>query len=159
LSNGASIVVYKTRRRLLLTLPGGSVLEYSVDLGRRWAIDKAREGDEATPVGDFYVCAKNPRSKYHLSLCISYPNEEDAERGLAAGLIGEEEHRQIVEAVRNGRMPPQKTRLGGEIYIHGRAPEQPAVRDWTRGCIALDNHDMGRVYEAAAIGTPVRIVD
>jgi hypothetical protein len=113
------IVVAKQARQL--SLWSGSALErtYAIVLGRNSSTDKSVEGDHATPLGEFYICAKNPRSKFFLSLCISYPNAEDAERGLAASLIGADEHRQILDAIRARRMPPQHTRLGGEIYIHG----------------------------------------
>jgi murein L,D-transpeptidase YafK len=113
------IVVAKQARQL--SVWSGSALErtYAIVLGRNSSADKSVEGDQATPLGEFYICAKNPRSKYFLSLCISYPNAEDAERGLAAGLIGTDEHGQILDAIRARRMPPQHTRLGGEIYIHG----------------------------------------
>jgi murein L,D-transpeptidase YafK len=148
---------------------------YAIVLGRNSAADKSVEGDQATPLGEFYICAKNPRSKYFLSLCISYPNTEDAERGLAAGLIGADEHRQILDAIRARRMPPQHTRLGGEIYIHGHgghsaghggynasrgdhgAPNNFSPKDWTRGCIALSNDDMQDLYDRVAIGTAVSI--
>jgi murein L,D-transpeptidase YafK len=144
-----------------LTLHSGDILEgiYPVALGRNWAADKAIEGDEATPVGEFYICAKNPRSKFFLSLCISYPNAEDAERGLAAKLISPEEHAQILEAMRHKTLPPQRTRLGGEIYIHGQPnePRAAGARDWTRGCIALQNSVMQELYERIELGTPVRI--
>jgi hypothetical protein len=80
---------------------------------------------------------------------------------LAAGLIGPTEYRQILDALHAGKMPPQHTRLGGEIYIHGRGPEEigaaPPERDWTRGCIALDNSDMQELYDLVDIGTAVRI--
>ena len=114
--------IFVAKRARQLSLLSGSRLErsYAIALGRNSAVDKSVEGDQATPLGEFYICAKNPRSRYFLSLCISYPNAEDAERGLAAGLIGAEEHRQILDAIRAKRMPPQRTRLGGEIYIHGR---------------------------------------
>ena len=157
------ILVAKRARTLDLILDGRLEHRYSIVLGRNAAADKSVEGDHATPLGEFYICAKNPRSKFFLSLCISYPNAEDAERGLAAGLIGAEEHRQILDAIRAGRMPPQHTRLGGEIYIHGHgAAEQaadaaPAARDWTRGCIALRNADMRDLYDRVDIGTAVRI--
>src|ERR1019366_4454579 len=84
-----------------------------------------------------------------------------ADRNYAAALITAVEHAQIIEAIRLGKMPPQHTKLGGEICIHGRAADHsaPAEKDWTRGCIALDNTDMQEVYEAAAIGTPVIIVE
>jgi murein L,D-transpeptidase YafK len=112
-------------------------------------------------VGEFYICSKNPRSKFFLSMCLSYPNAEDAERGLAAGLISPEEHGDILAALREKRLPPQHTRLGGEIYIHGQDPAaRPAApKDWTRGCIALDNGAMQQLYERIALGTPVLIRD
>ena len=155
------LVIEKAAHRLHLYV--GTCLErsYSVALGRNWVADKAVEGDEATPVGEFYICSKNPRSKFFLSMCLSYPNAEDAERGLAAGLISPEEHGDILAALREKRLPPQHTRLGGEIYIHGQDPTaRPAApKDWTRGCIALDNGAMQHLYERIALGTPVLIRD
>jgi len=133
---------------------------YPVLLGRNLASDKVIEGDEATPLGEFYICAKNPRSKYFLSMCISYPNAEDAERGLAANLITLEEHAQILAAIRLRITPPQRTGLGGEVYIHGHDPARGVLSPGhgTRGCIALDNVAMQELYERTLIGTPVVIV-
>ncbi|MGO9425823.1 MAG: L,D-transpeptidase family protein, partial [Steroidobacteraceae bacterium] len=129
----ARITVHKGSRTLLLHV--GERLERTcqVALGRNWAADKAVEGDEATPLGEFYICAKNPRSKFFLSLCISYPNAEDAQRGLAAGLISAQQHASILAAIRAHGIPPQRTRLGGEIYIHGQDAARPHGRskDWT----------------------------
>ena len=94
------LVIEKAARTLHLYV--GTCLDrsYPVALGRNWAADKAVEGDEATPIGEFYICSKNPRSKFFLSMCLSYPNAEDAERGLAAGLISPEEHGNIRAALR-----------------------------------------------------------
>jgi murein L,D-transpeptidase YafK len=150
------IVIDKTARRLSATFDDGTEHHFAVTLGPN-ASDKTVEGDLATPEGEFYVCAKNPRSRHFLSLCLSYPNEAHADRGLAAGLITAEEHRQIRGALAAGRMPPQQTRLGGEIYIHGHAPERPPPSS-TRGCIGLDNDPMREIYAVAVIGTPVTIV-
>ena len=144
----------------MATTHGSKVEPEECDPSGSGRADKSIEGDHATPLGDFYICAKNPRSKYFLSLCISYPNAEDAQRGLAAGLISSLEHAQILEAVRARKLPPQHTRLGGEIYIHGRGgdePGAPSERDWTRGCIALDDSDMQDLYDRVAIGTAVSI--
>jgi murein L,D-transpeptidase YafK len=155
------ILVAKRARTLDLILDGRLERSYCIALGRNAEADKSVEGDHATPLGEFYVCAKNPRSKFSLSLCISYPNAEDAQRGLAAGLIGEQEYRQILNALQAGKMPPQHTRLGGEIYIHGRGVNRtegvPAHKDWTRGCIALENSDMQDLYDRIDIGASVRI--
>jgi murein L,D-transpeptidase YafK len=149
------IVVAKQARRL--DLLSGSRLErsYAIALGRNSALDKSVEGDEATPLGEFYICAKNPRSRHFLSVCLSYPNAEDAQRGLAAGLISAGEHEQILAAIRARRMPPQHTRLGGEIYIHGRGVHDDP--HGTRGCIALNNGDMQDLYDRVEIGTSVTI--
>jgi L,D-peptidoglycan transpeptidase YkuD (ErfK/YbiS/YcfS/YnhG family) len=89
-------------------------------------------------------------------LCISYPNAEDAARGLTAGLISTAEHAQILDAMNARRMPPQNTRLGGEIYIHGHSDS--GEPQGTRGCIALNNADMQDLYDRVAIGTSVAIV-
>jgi murein L,D-transpeptidase YafK len=153
------IVVAKQARTLTLLSEDRIERNYPIALGRNSAADKAVEGDHATPLGEFYICAKNPRSKYFLSLCISYPNAEDAERGLAAGLIAAEEYAEILEAIRARRMPPQHTRLGGEIYIHGRGAAKRGIGevDGTRGCIALDDADMQHLYGRVALGTPVSI--
>ncbi|HTV95281.1 MAG TPA: L,D-transpeptidase [Steroidobacteraceae bacterium] len=155
------IVIEKSARILRACADQEADRSYGVALGRNWAADKAVEGDEATPLGEFYVCSKNPRSKFFLSLCLSYPNAEDAERGLAAGLISREEYAQILSAWQLKRMPPQHTRLGGQIYIHGEDPARRdgAARDWTFGCIALQNSAMQDLYQRTALGTPVIIKD
>ena len=154
------INVAKRSRQLSLLSGPELVRTYPIALGRNSEADKSVEGDEATPLGEFYICAKNPRSRYFLSLCISYPNAEDAERGLAAGLISAGEHAQILDAVNARRMPPQKTRLGGEIYIHGHGHGDGGGDEprGTRGCIALNDADMQDLYDRVSIGTPVIIV-
>ena len=154
------ITVAKRSRQLSLLSGPELVRTYPIALGRNSEADKSLEGDEATPLGEFYICAKNPRSRYFLSLCISYPNAEDAERGLAAALISVGEHAQILDAVNARRMPPQKTRLGGEIYIHGHGHSHGNGGEprGTRGCIALNDADMQDLYDRVSIGTPVIIV-
>ena len=154
------INVAKRSRQLSLLSGPELVRTYPIALGRNSEADKSVEGDEATPLGEFYICAKNPRSRYFLSLCISYPNAEDAERGLAAGLISAGEHAQILDAVNARRMPPQRTRLGGEIYIHGHGHSHGNGGEprGTRGCIALNDADMQDLYDRVSIGTPVIIV-
>ena len=127
--------------------------EYAAEMGRN-PRDKLREGDEATPLGEFFVCAKNPRSQFHRSLCLSYPNVWHAERGLRDGLIEQGEFHAILQALEAGRMPSQKTRLGGEIYLHGRS--RPGVNG-TRGCVAVDDAVIEVLFAALPLGTKVII--
>ncbi|MGH9956180.1 MAG: L,D-transpeptidase family protein, partial [Pyrinomonadaceae bacterium] len=86
------IVVLKSKRQLELYSEGAIVRTYPIGLGLNPVDDKKREGDRCTPEGDFYVFVKNPKSAYFLSLGISYPNIEDAERGLRDGLITRTQH-------------------------------------------------------------------
>ena len=148
------IVIYKSKRKLELYSDQRLVRTYRVGLGFSPVADKRIEGDGATPEGEFYVFVKNVKSAYYLSLGISYPNAEDASRGLKDNLIGKAEHDAIISALQKNQMPPQTTELGGLIYIHGDG----SARDWTRGCVALDNADMKELYDAVEVGTPVTII-
>ena len=147
-----SIEIAKQARVLELRSRSGLVCRHAVELGKNAHTDKAVEGDGATPLGEFYICAKNPRSRFYLSLCLSYPNAEHAQRGLSEGLIDAQEYEQILAAIHNKTLPPQHTRLGGEIYIHGHRHQGA-----TRGCIALDNEAMRDLYDRIGLGTPVII--
>ena len=50
-------------------------------------------------------------------------------------------------------MPPQKTALGGEVYIHGNGSQS----DWTWGCVALDDKDIRELFDAVTVNTKVMI--
>ncbi len=148
------ILVRKAERTLTLVRDGLPDARYAIVLGHSSVGSKEVEGDGRTPEGEFYVAAKNPKSKYHLSVCLSYPDVAAAERGLRDGLITTAEHNDIIEAIKNQRLPPQDTSLGGAIYIHGGG----IAGDWTEGCIAVENEDMTEIYEAVEIGTPVTVL-
>ncbi len=147
------IVVLKSKRQLKLYSEGSLVRVYKVGLGLNPVDDKKRQGDRATPEGDFYIFTKNSKSAYYLSLGISYPNVEDAKRGLRDGLISRAQHDEIVRAIKRKTAPPQNTELGGDIYIHGNG----AGSDWTWGCVALENENIRELYDAVSVGTPVTI--
>lgn len=147
------IEVFKSARQLRYYDASGAVRERAVALGSNPGPPKEREGDGATPEGEYFVCAKNPQSKYFLSLGLSYPGPRDAERGRAAGIISEAERAEIGRAHAESRPPPWKTALGGEIFIHGGG----TGTDWTQGCVALDNADMAELYALIEVGTPVII--
>jgi len=145
------IVINKDRRLLYLYSDSKLVCSYKIALGSQPVGDKLTEGDDRTPEGRYYICAKNPNSRYYLSLAISYPNIRDAERGLHNGLIAREQYEAIVQAIKVGATPPWDTPLGGEVFIHGHG----SGSDWTKGCIALDDKDIRQLYDAVDVGTPV----
>ena len=68
---------------------------------------KLREGDRQIPEGIYRIEGLNPNSRYHLSMKIDYPNEFDRKMAVIDG----------------------RTRLGGNIFIHGKSA--------SIGCIAI----------------------
>jgi murein L,D-transpeptidase YafK len=147
------LVVRKKERLLQIFEDAELIKTYKVALGRAPQGDKEIEGDGKTPEGEFYVFTKNDRSKFYLSLGLSYPNREAATRGLKENLISPEEHEEILKAIAEKRMPPQKTALGGEIYIHGGG----AANDWTEGCVALPDEEIKELFAAIPVGALVTI--
>lgn len=149
------IRIYKRRRLLEAARDGQCVLRCAVRLGFG-AQDghKQREGDGRTPEGEYFVCTRNARSKFYLSLGISYPNAKDAREALSRGQIDPETAARIERAQAERRRPDWDTPLGGFIMIHG---QDPAGRegDWTCGCVALENGDMARLFAMAQLGDRV----
>ena len=147
------LVVKKKERKLEVFEGGELVKTYKIGLGFAPEGDKEKEGDGKTPEGEFYIFTKNENSKFYLSLGVSYPSVDDAKRGLEQNLISRSEHDAIVEAIKNKQTPPQNTKLGGEIYIHGSG----SATDWTLGCVALSNNDMKELFDAIPVKTSVKI--
>src|SRR5262249_36684006 len=133
---------------------------YSIALGNTPTGAKGKQGDGATPEGEYYITHKNPKSNFYLSLGISYPNINDADAGLKNGLITETQHETIVTAIKHKEKPPQNTRLGGDIFIHGGGTGKlfGLIKDWTLGCVALENEDIKELFETVPQKRPVKIV-
>lgn len=147
------IVVRKRRRELTLYVNNKPARVYPVGLGFTPVGDKARQGDGCTPEGSFYVCVRNDKSHFYLSLGLSYPNKEHAARGLRDGLITRPQYDTILSALQHTERPLWDTELGGEIFIHGNGSQT----DWTAGCVALDDENMKELFAIIPTGTPVLI--
>ncbi len=183
---GVRVLVIKDQRRLELWAGERMVKAYRIQLSQRAKGDKVKRRDLRTPEGDYAVCMRRP-GKYHRGLWLNYPNLKDAERGLKARLISAAEADAIRTALDKGECPPQTTKLGGDILLHGQQgsttsyvakrqkkgkiplkagllpgdPDPAKIRsffDWTAGCVALFNPDVRELYEMLPDGTPVKIV-
>ena len=146
-------VVTKHNRTLTLSDGNKTLLSFAVVTGQNSA-DKIREGDLATPEGEFYICYKNPASRYHRFLGLSYPNIEDANRGERDQLITAAEANAIRAAITDRQCPPWKTALGGEVGLHGPCPNVT----WTHGCIAMTVPQIEQLYDLLDLGDPVTIL-
>ena len=135
-----TVEVFKAARRLELRREGRVLKSCRVALGFAPERHKEREGDGRTPEGTYLIDARNPRSAFHLSLRVSYPDERDRARAAALGV------------------PP-----GGDIYIHGQ-PNGPRKwfsghpeKDWTTGCIAVTDAQMREIWSRVPMGARVVI--
>jgi hypothetical protein len=81
---------------------------------------KLREGDLQVPEGLYRIESLNPNSRFHLSLRINYPNEEDRAQARAEG----------------------RKNLGGDIMIHGNAV--------SIGCLAMGDAAAEELFVLAA---------
>jgi murein L,D-transpeptidase YafK len=86
------------------------------------------------------IDSKNPHSRFHLALHISYPNAADRERARKLGV-----------------------KPGGNIEIHGLGSTYGWVGglqrqiDWTDGCIAVTNSEIEEIWDIVPVGTPLEI--
>ncbi|MGE5582866.1 MAG: LysM peptidoglycan-binding domain-containing protein [Bacillota bacterium] len=155
------IMVDKSDHVLSLYAKGLWLKSYHVELGDGGPGDKAAQGDHKTPEGTFYISEKsvlNPPD-YYLGtrwMRLSYPNIEDADRGLQQGIIDQATHDQIVNAINNRDIPPQYTALGGGVGIHGGSRTELGP-DWTFGCVGLQDKDVEEFFNYVTVGTPVII--
>lgn len=147
------IVVKKRERRLLLQHGDIILAAYPIGLGKQPLGHKSQIDDQRTPEGEYYVCYKKERSRYHLFLGISYPSPNDASVALARGQITATEAESILDAWMNKERPPWNTAIGGAIGIHGFGAEA----DWTEGTIAMHNAHVEEIFWNVPVGTPVLI--
>ena len=93
---------------------------YPIQAASGVAGPKLREGDKQVPEGIYDIELLNPNSSYHLSMRIGYPNASDR-----------------AQAAKEGR-----TKLGGEIMIHGKAKSV--------GCLAMGDEAAEELFVLAA---------
>ncbi len=156
-----NLVIDKSDKLLTIYQNTTPLKSYHVELGDGGTGDKQIAGDHKTPEGTFYITQKlvlSPSDEYLGSrwMRLSYPNIEDATRGLSSGLINKSTYNSIYNAIINGKTPPQNTALGGGIGIHGGSTDSLGA-DWTWGCTGLTNADVEDFYNYMYVGTKVVI--
>ena len=134
------ILVLKKQHKLLLLNGDHVVKAYSVALGAGGLAPKQRQGDDKTPEGIYRIDYRNPASRFHLALHISYPDDTDKKRAQMLGVSP-----------------------GGDIMIHGLGSEFKSLGtrhylyDWTAGCIAVTDSEIEEIWRLVPDRTPVEI--
>ena len=138
---GGVVMLWAEKREHRMTLFGGgqALGTFLVALGKQSTGAKERAGDYRTPEGLYHIDARNPNSRYHLALHVSYPNAADLAHARTLGVS-----------------------TGGDIMIHGLPNGQGGVGaahreyDWTNGCVAVTDQEIEQIWNAVPVGTPVR---
>jgi len=154
LISNPKIYVLKEQRRLWLIQDKTLVRDFHIALGPNPKGDKYFRGDGRTPEGEYFVCSKNSSSQFYKSLGINYPNPHNAQNALSCGMISNNDYCLIQQANDAMRLPPSNTALGGQIFIHGGGCQ----KDWTLGCIAVQNSAIEELFSVVQVGTPVFIM-
>lgn len=134
------VVVYKSQQVLQLLSGNEVVRSYQVAIGRNPLGHKQKVGDCRTPEGAYVIDRHNKNSRFHKSLHISYPNKQD-----------------LSVAKNFGHTP------GSDIMIHGLPKGFEDLgdihfkRNWTKGCIAVNNAEIDEIWQLVADGTPIII--
>src|SRR5215510_353869 len=135
-----SVLVLKGERKLILLLNDQKVKEYSIALGGKPIGKKIMEGDERTPEGRYKLDYRNLKSIAHLSIHISYPDQNDISQARAKGVSP-----------------------GGAVMIHGLPKgfgylgRLHRLLDWTDGCIGVTNPEMEEIWRCVPEGAAIEI--
>ena len=140
LEKADKVIVIKSKRILMLMKDGEILKAYKVALGKSPQGRKIKAGDKRTPEGTYVLDSRNPDSRFHRAIHISYPNDSDVQVAQKLGV------------------PP-----GGDIMIHGLAEnfkkigKQHRFSDWTDGCIAVTNQEIEEIWQLVPDGVPIEI--
>lgn len=115
-----ALLVFKHERRVALWARGDGpwrfIRDYPILAASGHAGPKLREGDYQVPEGVYRLEWLNPNSSYHLSMKVNYPNEFDRRHARSDG----------------------RTRLGGDIFVHGK--------NVSIGCVAVGDRAIEELF-------------
>jgi murein L,D-transpeptidase YafK len=140
LGKADKVIVIKSKRLLMLMKDGEILKAYKVALGKSPQGRKIKAGDKRTPEGTYILDSRNPDSKFHLAIHISYPSDTDMQTAQKMGVSP-----------------------GGDIMIHGLAENFKNIgkrhrsSDWTDGCIAVTNQEIEEIWRLVPDGIPIEI--
>ena len=155
------IEVHKSARELVAFCEGGAEERMTAAMGRERQGHKRARGDQRTPEGTYHISGTLERNRFYGFIPLDYPSLADANEALLEGRIKHRDFVRIEEAHTRGVQPPDDTRLGGGIGIHGegrRWAGDSEHLDWTFGCVAVTDADLDFLAERLEVGVEVLIL-
>lgn len=161
--NQYDLVISRSSQELKIMDGDQIVKQFRITYGKGGKGAKRILGDKKTPLGVYKIVNFKGNSKFHYFMQIDYPNLLDAWYGYKNKIINASEFKNITAAIKNNDIPPQDTKLGGYIGIHGlgdTSAQKLAIHNeinWTQGCIAMTNEEINDLKKYVGIGTRVII--
>lgn len=136
------ILVDKVAHVLYVYQSGKVIRSYDAEFGPNWMAHKERNGDKATPEGNYHISREKAHGStiYHKALLIDYPNADDRQ--------------QFARKKKQGLLS-RSAGIGSLIEIHGNGGKG---FDWTSGCIGLRDRDIDELCRLVDAGCRVTIV-
>lgn len=158
----ATWLLVESNAHTLTVLQGKTVVDKFdyVALGRGGTTNMHERGDDSTPLGVFHIAWINRNSPFHIFFGLDFPTIEQADQAYREKRIDRATYFKILDALRERRLPPQNTPLGGRIGIHGLGHGSLQIHqefNWTKGCVALTNPEIERLARWVQVGTRVVI--
>jgi murein L,D-transpeptidase YafK len=159
----ANILIDRKSYKLMLYNDTVFIKSYKANFGRNINVPKCKDGDFATPVGEYKVCDIDTASRYHKFFKINYPNLVDAGEALRKGVINQSLYDKFKFDFDYELSPDSSTYLGGNVGIQGIGRLNfvfkylPFNYNWTDGSVAISNEDMDELYTVVKKGTRVVI--
>lgn len=140
--------------------------EYEVSFGQSKGV-KQVQGDNKTPAGMYFIVQKH-RGKFDGEyggyygghwIKINYPNQFDAERAIANGILNNSQAVEIKTRWNNRKATLENTKLGGGIGFHGwiREWDKAGPRHLSWGGVVMHIYDISKIFDEMPIGTMVII--
>lgn len=161
--NQYDLVISRSSQELKIMNGEKVVKQFRITYGKGGKGAKRVLGDRKTPLGVYKIVNFKGDSKFYYFMQLDYPNLLDAWYGYKNKIITANEFKYITTSIKNDGVPPQDTKLGGYIGIHGlgdTTDQKLAIHNevnWTQGCIAMTNEEINVLKKYVDIGTRVII--
>lgn len=161
--NQYNLIISKKEQALRVMQGERLVRQFKISYGKGGKGTKSTVGDNKTPLGIYKITKVKASGRFHYFMQLDYPNLFDTWYGYKNGIINATEFKRINTAIQNNKIPPQDTKLGGYIGLHGlgnTTEKRLTVHNetnWTEGCIAMTNNEIDKLKQYARVGTKVII--
>lgn len=146
-SKNLKILIDKSAYTLSVLHKDSVLISYPCVFGFNTIDDKMKEGDGATPEGEFGIRSMYPHRSWSYFIWIDYPNEESWSR--------------FRKRKEDGTLEESAT-IGGEVGIHGVPTGADDLisskTNWTLGCISLTTAHITDLYKSIGTSTKIEIV-